>query len=110
MKLLFVCSRNKWRSPTAETILRRTPGIAVRSAGTSKKARRVLSANDVRWADVIFAMEQKHKKRMLSEFRQELHSKELHVLDIPDEYQYMDEELIAILLDKVDTYIDPTID
>ena len=61
-KLLFVYIRNQWRSPIAENIWRRSEGLSVRSAGTSPKARRTVSALDLHWADVIFVMEQKHKK------------------------------------------------
>lgn len=99
--LLFVCSRNKWRSPTAEEVWRKHPNYNVRSAGTSPKAKKTISPEDIRWADIIFVMEKKHKNRLLSEFTRLLDYKPLHVLDIPDEYQYMDEELIAELEAKV---------
>lgn len=95
--LLFVCSRNQWRSPTAENIWRNTNGVKVRSAGTSHKARKTVSASDLRWADVIFVMEQKHKNQLKAKFSRLLQNKPLHVLDIPDEYRYMDEELIELL-------------
>ena len=96
-KLLFICSRNQWRSPTAESLWRREPGFEVRSAGTSPRARKTVSAADIRWADVIFVMEQKHKNRLKSEFGRLLEYKPLHVLNIPDEYQYMQPELIEEL-------------
>jgi len=99
--VLFVCSRNQWRSPTAEQVWRRQPGISVRSAGTSRNARRTVSADDLQWADIVFVMEEKHKSRLVASFRSLLQSKRLVVLDIPDEYQYMDPELIALLHDPV---------
>lgn len=99
--VLFICSRNQWRSPTAEQVWRKHPGLAVRSAGTSPNARRVVSANDILWADVIFVMEQKHKARLQARFGRPLHNKAVHVLDIPDEYKYMDAELIKCLQDSV---------
>ncbi len=71
MNVLFVCSRNKWRSPTGEQIWRNTTGVSVRSAGTSRQARRRLSVADLRWADLIFVMEEKHKSRIKAEFRDE---------------------------------------
>jgi predicted protein tyrosine phosphatase len=95
--LLFICSRNQWRSPTAEVVWRKHPDFNVRSAGTSPKARKTVSSSDIRWADVIFVMEQKHKCRLKAEFTQMLEHKPLHVLDIPDEYQFMDEELVQEL-------------
>lgn len=97
MNILFVCSMNKWRSPTAETIFRRINGIHVRSAGTSRKARHHVTIKDIRWADIICVMEHKHRSRLHGEFRDELNNKQLHVLDIPDDYTYMDPDLIELL-------------
>jgi len=102
--LLFICSRNQWRSPTAETIWRKHPDFNVRSAGTSPKAKRTVNAADIRWATVIFVMEKKHKNRLLAQFNRLLEYKTIHVLDIPDEYQYMDAELIAELEARVGAY------
>jgi predicted protein tyrosine phosphatase len=95
--VLFVCSRNQWRSPTAESIWRKHPALSVRSAGTSSSARRKVSEADIEWADVIFVMEDKHKSRILSDFRTAAAHKSLYVLDIPDEYKYMDPDLVEQL-------------
>ena len=95
--VLFLCSRNQWRSPTAEHVWRRHPAISVRSAGTSVGAKRKVSADDVRWADVIFVMEEKHKSRLLAAFPRSMLGKPIHVLDIPDAYAYMDPELVELL-------------
>ena len=100
-KLLFICSRNQWRSPTAEQIFRKHPLMSVRSAGTSPSARRKVSAEDIRWADVIFVMEEKHKSRLVAEFPRLLDDKTIHVLDIPDEYKYMHPELVEQLEQSV---------
>jgi predicted protein tyrosine phosphatase len=104
--ILFICSRNQWRSPTAEQIWRRHPDFNVRSAGTSPRARKTVSAADIQWADVIFVMEQKHKNRLKAAFPRLLSHKPLHALDIPDEYQYMDPELIEELESRVAEFID----
>lgn len=97
IKLLFVCSRNQWRSPTGEAVWRRRPGVAVRSAGTSTKARGTVGAKDIEWADIILVMEAKHKNRLKAAFPRLVQYKALHVLDIPDDYGYMDEELVDML-------------
>ena len=97
LNVLFVCSRNQWRSPTGEQVWRRHPRVNARSAGTSAGARRVVSAADLAWADVVLVMEDKHKSRLLAEHRALLQHKPLHVLDIPDDYRYMDPELVALL-------------
>ena len=106
LNILFVCSRNQWRSPTGEKVWSRTPGISARSAGTSRSARRRVSVGDIRWADMILLMEEKHKSRLRAEFRQELNHKELHVLDIPDDYGFMDPELVEIMREKVEALLD----
>lgn len=95
LKLLFVCSLNQWRSPTAEKIYADRPLLLVRSCGTSRNARKTVTAADLQWADIIFAMEQKHKQRLLAEYPHELRFQEIHVLDIPDIYKLMDPELVA---------------
>ncbi len=105
MNLLFICSRNQWRSPTAEQLWRKHPDFNVRSAGTSPKARKTLGAADIRWADKIFVMEKKHKQRLLAQFRRLLEHKPVYILDIPDEYHYMDAELIEELEAKVSVYL-----
>ena len=96
-RLLFVCSRNQWRSPTAEAVWRKHPGMEARSAGTSPSARHPVSVRDLEWADVIFVMEPKHKQRLMAEHRRVIGGKPLHVLDVPDDYRYMDPELVEFL-------------
>ena len=95
--LLFICSRNQWRSPTGEQIWKNNPDYNTKSAGTSPKAKRTISPTDIRWADIIFVMESKHKNRLKAKFTKLLDYKTVHVLDIPDEYKYMDAELISEL-------------
>ncbi len=103
--LLFICSRNQWRSPTAEAIWRKHPDFNARSAGTSPRAKKIVGPSDIRWADLIFAMEQKHKNRLVSQFTRMLEHKTIHVLDIPDDYKYMDPELIQELEHLVEPYL-----
>jgi predicted protein tyrosine phosphatase len=92
--VLFICSRNQWRSPTAEQLFRSDPRLAVRSAGTSSSARRRVDASDIAWADVVIVMEGRHKAQLLQGFRGALANKTIHVLDIPDDYGFMDPELV----------------
>lgn len=97
LNVLFVCSMNKWRSPTAEKIYRKHPLLACRSAGTSSKAKHRLTVSDIRWADLIVVMEQKHHDRIAANFRDEARFKEVHVLEVEDRYKYMDPELVSEL-------------
>ncbi len=91
-KLLFVCSRNKWRSKTAETIFSNYQNIEVRSAGTSSSAQTKISKKLIEWADEIYVMEKKHKEIIEHKFGR--FDKLISILNIPDEYKYMDEELV----------------
>ncbi len=105
MNILFVCSRNKWRSPTAEAIYKTSAEHNCRSAGTEPSARIRLTAKHIAWADIIFAMEKRHRQRMLENFPDETDGKEIVVLNISDEYQYMDEELVESIRLSVDPYL-----
>ncbi len=103
--LLFICSRNQWRSPTAEKIYSRDERFSVRSAGTSPRARRTVSVKDIEWADVVFVMETKHRDRLKASFGRAIQHKKVVVLDIPDEYQYMDEVLVEMIRNSVEGYL-----
>lgn len=100
MNILYICSRNKWRSRTAETIFKNNGKHNVKSAGTESSAKIRVSQNLLNWADVILVMEEKHRKRILEKFTDA--AEKIEVLDIPDDYQYMDEDLIEILRMKSD--------
>jgi predicted protein tyrosine phosphatase len=104
--VLFICSRNQWRSPTAEQVWRKHPLLSVRSAGTSPNARRKVSADDISWATVIMVMEEKHKSRLKAEFSRLLEGRVIHVLDIPDDYKYMDPELVEQVGQAVASLLD----
>ncbi|WP_373288783.1 low molecular weight protein tyrosine phosphatase family protein [Paenibacillus nasutitermitis] len=106
MKLLFVCSRNKWRSLTAEKIFEQFNIYEVKSAGTEEGARIKVNAGHIGWADWIFVMEKKHERRLNEKYRQELIGKQIVRLDIPDDYGFMDEELIEILKSRVSDYME----
>lgn len=99
--LLFICSRNQWRSPTAEQAWKNRQGYNSRSAGTSPNARKTVGPADIRWADFIFVMEKKHRNRLMEKFTRILGHKQIFILDIPDEYQYMDSELVSEIECKV---------
>ena len=102
--LLFVCSRNQWRSPTAEKIFKQK-GFSARSAGTSPNARNSISISDVKWADIILVMEKKHKNRVIAKFTRLVEHKPIHILDIPDDYKFMDIELISHLEDATESFL-----
>jgi predicted protein tyrosine phosphatase len=104
-KLLFVCSRNRIRSLTAEEIFTGVPGIQIRSAGTQPSARIVISEGHIGWADVIFFMEKSHLNRVRRKFPESLKDKRTVTLLIPDAYEFMQPELIDELQTKVTRYV-----
>jgi predicted protein tyrosine phosphatase len=106
MKILFVCSRNRFRSLTAEKIFDGVAGHHVRSVGTETGARIRVTAGHIGWADLIFVMEKGHLHRLEQRFRDELAGKRVVCLYIPDDYEYMDEALIDRLRGGVAPYVD----
>jgi predicted protein tyrosine phosphatase len=106
-KVLFVCSRNRWRSLTAEKIFDGVDGITARSAGTEPNARIKVTAGHLSWADVIFVMEKKHLRRLQAKFAQEIAGKKVVCLHIADDYQFMQPELVDILEASVRPHLNP---
>jgi predicted protein tyrosine phosphatase len=118
VNIIFVCSKNLSRSPTGEMIYKDHSDLNVKSAGTEPSTGKEqtegseqstateLTAENIIWADLIFAMEEKHKQTMIEKFPIEMEQKKIIVLDIPDKYRYMDDELIQEIKIKVNKYID----
>jgi predicted protein tyrosine phosphatase len=105
-KLLFVGSRNRLMSLTAERVFGDIPGYQVRSAGTQSEARIVVTAGHIGWADLIFVMEKSHLSQMRRKFPEAMEGKSVVTLLIPDDYEYMQPELIDELQAKVAGHID----
>jgi predicted protein tyrosine phosphatase len=102
IKLLFLCSRNQWRSPTAEAVYQNDPRLEVRSAGVSASARRRVSEKLLRWADLVLVMEAAYKKKLREDFPQVIHDLRIEVLDIPDDYEFMDPALVELIKTSVE--------
>jgi len=100
-RVLFVCGRNRLRSPTAERVFSSYPDVEVASAGVNPDAEERVSAELITWADLIFVMEKSQRSKMTKRFRPVLKNKQIVCLDIPDEYDYMDPELVRVLQRKV---------
>jgi len=101
MKLLFICSRNRLRSPTAEAIFSEYEGLEVESAGLDRDAEMPLGSDTIQWADIIFVMEKVHRSSLSKNFQPWLKNKRVVCLDIPDEYDYMEPALVELLKQKV---------
>ncbi len=104
-RFLFVCSQNKLRSPTAEQIFSTRDEVEVASAGTNNDAENPLTGELLEWADVIFVMERMHRAKIQKRFRKALNGKQLVCLDIPDDYAFMDPELIRLLNARMARYL-----
>jgi len=105
LKVLFVCSRNRWRSLTAEKIFSDVPGLHARSAGTEPNARIRVTAGHLSWADLIFVMEKKHLRRLQDKFPETIAHKSIVCLHIADDYEFMQLELIELLEAGVAPYL-----
>ena len=106
--LLFICSRNKWRSRTAEELYRNFPGYAAKSAGTEPGSRQRVTEGLLGWADLIFVMETKHRDYLHVKFSEAVAGKRVICLRIPDEYAYNDPELIDLLKANLSPYVPAT--
>lgn len=104
-KLLFVCSRNRLRSLTAEKYFEGSPLYQVRSVGTQPDARIVVTEGHIGWADTIFCMEKSHLNRLRLKFPEALHGKRVVCLQIPDDYGFMDQDLLDEFRAKLPQYV-----
>ena len=103
--VLFLCSQNRLRSPTAEQIFAKWPGIEVASAGLNNDAEVTVTAELLTWADLIVCMEKAHRNRLSAKFKAHLANTRIVVLDIPDEFDYMDPVLVQLLKAKVPRFL-----
>lgn len=98
--ILVVCGRNKKRSRTAEYIFKNDDRFNIRSAGLSPKSDRKISENDLNWADLVFVMETGQRAKIWDLYRH-LELPKIEVLNIPDDYEFMNDELIEMLTDRI---------
>lgn len=106
VKILFICSQNQWRSPTAEKIFEGVAGYVAKSAGTENGARIKVTEGLLGWADFIFVMERRHTERLKSKFSEALAHRKIICLDIPDHLTYMHPELIELLKARLSEHLD----
>ena len=104
-RVLFICSQNRLRSPTAEQVFATWPGIETASAGLKPDADVQVSPELLQWAELIFVMERAHRSRLSSRFRHWLGGKRIVCLDIPDDYAFMQPALVDLLKRKVSPFL-----
>jgi predicted protein tyrosine phosphatase len=105
IRALFICSRNRLRSPTAEAVFTAWPDIETASAGLASDADHVLDPDELDWADLIFVMERVHLRRLKSRYGRQIRGKRILCLDIPDNYTHMQPELIELLIAKAGPHL-----
>jgi predicted protein tyrosine phosphatase len=96
-KILFVCTINRMRSATAHKIYEDDTRFEVKSAGTHKSATVPLTQELLDWADAIVVMEKMHRNVIQNGYSSIYESKTIVCLYIPDEYDFMQPELIKLL-------------
>ena len=104
-RILFVCSENRLRSPTAAAVFSDYEGVEAISAGTNADSETPVSGDLIEWADVILVMEDVHKRKITKKFSALLRDKKVGVLQIPDHFEYMDQLLVDILKRRVPSYV-----
>lgn len=105
--VLFVCGKNRLRSPTAEQVFAGWPGVETASAGTGHDADCPVSAELIAWADTVLVMEASHRSKISARFQAQLRGKRVAVLGIPDDFDYMAPQLVRLLQDRVPRYLPP---
>ena len=103
--VLFICSQNRLRSPTAEQVFATWPGVETSSAGLNHDAENPLTPELLQWADIVFVMERTHRSKLSAKFRSHLGNKRVICLEIPDEYEFMDPDLVRLLEAKVPRHL-----
>ncbi len=104
-RLLFICSENRLRSPTAAAVFNEHERIEAIGAGINKDTETPVTSDLIEWADVILVTEKSHRNRVLKKYSELLKSKRLVVLNIPDIYECMQPELIKLLNSRVPRYV-----
>lgn len=104
-RILFICSQNKWRSPTAEQVFAERADLECTSAGLNHDAENPLTPELLEWAELIFVMEREHKVKLSARFKAHLRGKRVVCLNIPDNYKYMDPVLVKLLRAKVGSFL-----
>ena len=64
--------------------------------------------SDLAWADVVFVMDRDQKRWIREQFRS-MELPDIRILDVPDEFEYMDPRLQATLRTAIDPEIDAII-
>lgn len=104
-RALFICTQNRLRSPTAEHVFSTWQDVETDSAGLGNDADVPLSSEQIEWATIICVMEKKHRTLLSTRFKRYLNGKRIICLDIPDDYDYLQPELVTVLESKAGRFL-----
>jgi predicted protein tyrosine phosphatase len=105
LNILFICAKNRLRSPTAEHLFADRPGVRTASAGVNHDADEPVSAEWLEWAELIVVMEATHRRKLVARHAASLKAKRVVCLDIPDHFDYMAPALVALLEQRMAAYL-----
>jgi len=106
VRVLFLCRYNRQRSATAERIFCKDPALDVRSAGTNYDALVRVNQHMLEWADVIFVMDEDLQRKLCTDFPDHPALARIVCLDIPDDYLFLDPELVRLLQERTQAELD----
>ena len=102
-RLLFICTGAIDRSPAAVSLFKHHAKYEAKCAGLGALTETPITKELINWADIIFAMEHEHKVLLLNKFPET--SKEIKVLNIPNQYLRHDSELTRLLKLKLSDFL-----
>lgn len=104
-RVLFLCSRNRLRSPTAEQVFADYPDVDATSAGLAPDAVDPLTPDHLEDIDIVFVMEKGHRRKLSRHFKPWLKQARIVCLDIPDDFEFMQPELVELLTARVTPHL-----
>ena len=105
LNVLFICAKNRLRSPTAEHVFADWPGVETASAGVNRDADNPVTPELLQWAELILVMESRHRRKLAEKFRRHLGNTPIHSLNISDDYAFMEPALVHVLQQRVPPYL-----
>ena len=103
MKVLFICNQNQHRSRTAREVFKSK--FETKSAGLFNTT--PVTAEEIGWADTVIVMEDFQRKELAERFPEEFMKKRVLTLGVPDEYHYMQPELVSLLEERMEKLVKP---
>ena len=106
IRALFICHYNRKRSATAERLFSKDPSLEVLSAGTSDEAMVQVNQRMLEWADIVFIMDEDQRADLARMFPGLAAASRAVMLQIKDDYHFLDPELVKLLQERVTPHLD----